>query len=66
MSDTHRGWLGERKQVTGSHCSDRRGGEGSGCGGGNRLSDHLFMSAFEILSEDSDLVLHGQDQLLHF
>ena len=35
VSDSHRRWLGERRRMSDSHCSDRRGGEGSGWGGGS-------------------------------
>ena len=52
--------------MSGSHRSGRRGGEGSGWGGGSSLGGHLLMGAFEVLGEDPDLVLHGQDQPLHF
>ena len=65
VSDGHRRRRGDRGRLGSSHRPGWWGSKRSGRSSGRQLRCHLLMYTFQVLCEDSDLLLHCQDYLFH-
>ena len=65
MSNGHRRRRGDGGRLGSSHRRGWWGSKRSGRGSGHRLGHHLLVCIFQVLCEDSDLILHRQDYLFH-